>query len=63
MLYHGYPNELVDDMRAAPPDRTDYSILVTPFVRLVRALADRPKVRQVAYRKGDVAFTINKRRH
>lgn len=60
MLYHSFPDELVDGMRMAPRDETDFSLLETPVVRLIQALADRPSVRQVHYSKGATRFSLTK---
>jgi oxaloacetate decarboxylase alpha subunit len=51
MLWHSFPEELVENMFAATPDTTDYA--AGSLVHLVEEIAKRPDVSRVFVQKGD----------
>jgi len=57
LLRHIYAGRQVDDMLAAGPTRTAYSV-ESPLVRLLEELARRPKLGRVFVQKGDVTLEI-----
>lgn len=60
MLRRSFPKQLVEAMMSAEPDRTDYSDLDKPVLRLMREVAARPDLRSVTLERGDFRFEIKR---
>ena len=58
LLRHLYAGSQVDDMRAAGPLQTDY-YFDKPVVRLLRELAQRPRMGRIYVEKSDLRLEVN----
>ena len=50
----------VDESLAAKPDNTDYGILEKPLHRILREMAERPKLTHVVVHKGGIRIEMRR---
>jgi oxaloacetate decarboxylase alpha subunit len=60
LLRRSFPQNLVDESLAAKPDNTDYGILEKPLHRILREMAERPKLTHVVVHKGGMRIEMRR---